>query len=174
MKITITIAFAAALACASAAFAETYYIATVTDVIGEKTFSVVTREEFRQLELDIKRKNALMQKVVAELKKEFAGNPAAHAGEKFYGDKLKPMTAKLSSQGFPDMAKAQEKVERLQEHEDNKGVEEGKKKKKLSNAEKERAVKEAEREYAIKAFGEEVVKMVEEKIAAAAAEAAAQ
>lgn len=165
------IAIAAALVCASAAFAETYFVATVTDVIGEKTFSVVTKEEAKQLDLDIKRKNALMQKVVAELKKEFAGNPAAHAGEKFYGDKLKPMTVKLS-QPFTDFDKAQDKAMKMQEHEDTKGVEDGKKKKKLSDSEKIRAVKEAEREYAIKAFGEEVVKMVEEKIAAAAAEAA--
>ena len=165
------IAIAAALVCASAAFAETYFVATVTDVIGEKSFSVVTKEEAKQLDLDIKRKNALMQKVVAELKKEFAGNPAAHAGEKFYGDKLKPMTVKLS-QPFTDFDKAQDKAMKMQDHEDNKGVEEGKKKKKLSDSEKLRAVKEAEREYAIKAFGEEVVKMVEEKIAAAAAEAA--
>ena len=171
MKNIITLA--AALVCASAAFAETYYVATVTDVVGGKSFSVVNREEAKQLDLDIRQKNALMQKVIAELKKEFAGNPAAHAGEKFYGDKLKPMTVKLS-QPFQDMEKAQERAEKMQEHEDNKGVEEGKKKKKLSNSEKERAVKEAEREYAIKAFGEEVVKKVEEKIAEIAAESAAK
>lgn len=167
------IPFAAALLCAAASFAETYFVATVTDPVGDKSFSVVSKAEARELEQDIKRKNALMQKVVSELKAEFAKNPAAHAGEKFYGDKLKPMTVKFSPP-FQDIEKAQEKAEKMQEHEDNKDLDTGKKKKKLSDSEKLRAVKEAEREYAIKAFGEEVVKMIEEKLEAAAEAAEAK
>lgn len=166
------IAFAAALACAAASFAETYFVATVTDPVGGKTFSVVSKDEARELQQDIKRKNALMQKVLAEIKADFAKNPAAHSGEKYFGDKLKPMAVKLSQQQFTDMAKAQEFADKMQEREENKDDDSGKKKKKLSDSQKMRAIKEAERDFAIKTFGEEVVKMIEEKLEAMAAEAA--
>ncbi|MBR0055899.1 MAG: hypothetical protein IJP66_01090 [Kiritimatiellae bacterium] len=161
------ILFAATLVCAAASFAENYYIATVTDFVGEKSMQVVGKEAAKELDADIRRKNALLQKVLAELQNEFKKNPEMHAGEKFYGAKLKPMTIQLS-QPFPDEEKAQDKLTKIQEREDEKAMAEtGKKKKKLSDSEKERAFKEAEREYAVKAFGEEVVRLIEEKLGAA-------
>ena len=169
MKKIITLA--AAIVCAAAAYAESYYIATVTDFTGAKTFSVVTKAEAKEIELDIKRKNALFQKVLTEIQNEFKKNPEAHKGEKFYGNRLKPMTIKLSTQPFNNLEKAQEKAEKLQAHEDGTDVDEKdakKKPKKLSDSQKLRAVKEAERDYAVKMFGEEVVKIIEERLAAAA------
>lgn len=161
---------AVAIVCAASAYAETFMIATITDFVGDKSFQVVTRADAKELEQDVKKKNVLFQKVLFEIQNEFKKDPAAHQGEKFLGAKLKPMTVKFSPP-FQDEEKARERMEKMQEHEDNKDLDTGKKKKKLSDSEKMRAVKEAEREYAIKAFGEEVVKRIEEKLQAAAAAA---
>lgn len=161
---------------AGAACAESVYVVTQTDFLGEKTFSVMSREQIKELELKVKRENALLPKVLAEIQSDFRKNPEAHSGEKFFGQKLKPK--KITAQGPLDSQKASEKVEKLQEREENKdsGNNSGnkKKKKKLSDAEKEKAFKEAQKEYAIKMFAEGVEKAVAERIAAADKEKEAQ
>ena len=156
----------------AAAGAEQYYVATMTDFTGAKTFSVLTREQCKAKELEFKQQNALLPKVIAAIEADFRKNPEAHSGEKFYGRKLKPKTIKAAP--APDYEKAQAKVERLQEREDNKDLEndadkKGKKKKKLTDAEKEKAYEEAQRQYAIQSFAEEVERQIKEKIGEAAA-----
>lgn len=157
---------------ACAACAESVYLVTLTDFLGDKTYSVMSKEQYKELEQKVKRENALLSKVLSEIQADFRKNPDAHTGEKFYGQKLKPK--KLVAQGpLSDQQKASEKAERLQEREDNKDVDSSKKKKKkLSNSEKEKAFKEAQREFAIKAFAEMVEKMIEERLAAPAEQGA--
>ena len=162
---------------AGAACAESVYVVTETDFLGEKTFSVMNKEQLKELELKVKRENALLPKVLSEIQSDFRKNPEAHSGEKFYGQKLKPK--KITVQGPLDPQRASEKVEKLQEREENKdsGNNSGnnkKKKKKLTDAEKEKAFKEAQKEYAIKAFAESVEKTIAERIAEAEKEKEAQ
>lgn len=154
----------AALAIATSAFAENYFVATVFDFLGEKTFVTVNREQAKELEAKIKTFNAMLPKIVSELQKEFQKNPSEHVGEKFLGNKLKPMKVTFSP-AFTDEAKAQERAEKLQENEDEKDVAQGKKPKKLSAAQKERAFKEAEKQIALEAFAKEINKMIEERLA---------
>ena len=170
MNFRTTLAACAALALAVAASAEQYFVVGTTDFVGNKMFKVATKEQVKEMQLAIKKENAILPKVLSEIQADFRKNPEAHAGEKFYGSKMKPKAVTVSP-AFTDFEKAQAKADKMQEHEDNKDLEKDTdkkgKKKKLSDAEKEKAYKEAQKEYAIQSFAEEVQKQVEEKLKAA-------
>ncbi len=169
MNFRITLATCAALALAVAASAEQYFVVSTSDFTGNKMFKVATKEQVKEMQLSIKKENAVLPKVLSEIQTDFRKNPEAHAGEKYYGSKIKPKAITVSP-AFTDFEKAQAKADKMQEREDNKDLEKDsdkKKKKKLSEAEQEKAYKEAQKEYAIQTFAEEVQKQVEEKLKAA-------
>ncbi len=157
MTSMLTLAVSAAIA-----FAESYYVITVTDFLGNKTFDSVTKEELKAKQLEIKQKNKLLPKVLQQIQKEMRDNPEEHEGEKFYGKKLKLMTIKFKGP-INDGAKAKEQSDKLQEKADNKEIEEAMgSKKRLSDEEKEKAYEEAQKESEIRNFAEEVEKQIEE------------
>ncbi len=166
MNFRTTLTALAVFALALAAAAEQVFVATTTDFVGNKTFKVVTKEQVKEMQLQIKKENALLPKILSEIQNDFRKNPESHAGEKYYGQKLKPKSITISP-AFTDFEKAQAKAEKLQEREDNKDLDKDEKKgkkKKLSEAEKEKAYKEAQKQYAIQTFAEDVEKRIEDKL----------
>lgn len=163
MKRTI-IATAAALMAALATGAETFYVATLTDFAGEKSFSVVTREEAKALEQKTRAQNSLLPKVIGEMQRDFNKNRDPHSHEKFYGGKMKAKRLILSPP-IQGMDKANAKADKMREREENKDVDDskkGKKKKKPTASEQERAYRDSQREYAIQQLAEEIEKRIDE------------
>lgn len=157
---------AALMAVACVASGESLYVVETTDFLGAKTFKAVTRAEAKDMELEIKRQNAMRVKVLAEIQADFAKNRDAHSDEKFYGSKIKPKTIRVMGPFAAEAAAT--KAAKMQEREDNKDLDDAKpgkgKKKKLSDSEKEKLFKEAQREIAIQNFAEEVEKQVADRL----------
>lgn len=160
---TCAIFLAAAIAILNAA-AESYYVVTTTDFLGNKSFKTMTRDQVRETQARMKRENSALPKVLNAIKRDFAANPEAHEGEKFYGGKLKPKTFKQNGP-FSDYEKAQERTDRLQNREDEKLLEKEKESdmRKLSEREKEKRYEEAKKEEAINKFAEDVQKKIDEQ-----------
>lgn len=157
----VSVAFFASIS----AFAEICFVVTTTDFTGQKEFSAMSKEEFKEHQKKINLQNKLLPKVLKEIEADFRKNPTEHEGEKYYGNKLKPK--KIKSAQMNDLGKAQEKVDKMQEKADNeevKAMKGGKGKKKLSESEKEKLYKQAEKEAQIYDFAKTVEKMIDEKI----------
>lgn len=169
MKLKFVLSILCALVMASAAVAaEAYHVVTTTDFLGNKFYSVMEKQKLKETQDKYKKMNTLLPKVLAEIKKELTQNPQDHQGEKFYGNKLKPLQIKASAP-YPDYDKAQAKADKMQEKYDNKVIEEtmggkNKKKKKMSEAEEEKAAKEARKERDISMFADDVEKRIKEII----------
>lgn len=148
-----------------AAIAESYYLLTVTDFLGKKAFYLYTREELKEATDKIKAQNRLLPKVLQEIQKDFRDNPDDHVGEKYWGKRLKPKTFKQKGP-INDHERASNQLQRLQEREDNRDLEDtlGKGKKRLTEKEKEKAFEEAQREQAIENFAYEVERIIKERI----------
>ena len=161
---TVAVMLAAAMA-AYASFAESYYVVTTTDFLGNKSFKTMTRDQVKETQAKIKRENSALPKVLNAIKRDFAANPEAHEGEKFYGGKLKPRTFKQNGP-FSDYEKAQEKTDRFQNREDEKllDMEKESDMRKLSDREKEKRFDEAKKEEAINKFAEDVQKKIDEML----------
>lgn len=150
---------------AATAAAESYYFATMTDFLGNKSFHVFTREELKTATDKMKLQNKFLPKVLQEIQKDFKANPDNHVGEKFWGNRLKAKTIKQKGP-INSYEKAQNQLQRAQEREDNKDLEKtlGKGKKRLTEKEREKAFEEAQREQAIENFAYEVERIIKQKI----------
>jgi len=158
MNIRIATALVALLFAAVSSLAESYYIVTTTDLLGEKTFSVKTAQQLKEETAVVRARASALPKVLAKMLKEWKANPEEHVG-KFHGGKMKAPTIK--SQGpISDFQKAQQKADKLTERAS--GVEDEPSKKKKSKAEKEKEYEEAMKKQEIVKFSEDVDKAIDE------------
>lgn len=175
MNIRNTLCAACALAvAASAAFAaESYFVVCTTDMVGNKTYDVKTKEELADLKKQIAAEAKVFPKAVAKLQKEWTApeNKEAHQF-RWQGQHLKPRAVK-ESQPYPDREKAMAKADKMTDKElglDDKGKK-PKAKKKLSEKEEEKLYKERMRQQELEELAQSVQKEIEAMLAAAAAPA---
>ena len=154
---TIT-ALAAVLLAAISTFAESFYVVTTTDLLGNKTFSVKNAQQLKEETAAIRARAAALPKVIAQMQKEWKAKPEEHSG-KFYGAKMKAPTIKAGSP-IADAQKAQEKADKMSERED--ASDEPQKKKKLSKAEQEKQYEESLKKQEIAKFAEDVDKAIDD------------
>ncbi len=156
---------------ASAAFAaESYFVVTTTDMVGNKTFEVKTKEEVAELKKQIALEARFFPKAVAKLQKEWEANKDAHQF-KWQGQRLKPRTVK-ESQPFADREKALARADRMMDKELGLDDKKPKARKKLSEKEEEKLFKEKMRQQELEELANAVQKEIEAMIAAAAAQPA--
>ena len=156
---------------ASAAFAaEQYFVVCFTDMVGNKTYEVKTKEEVAELKKQVAAETKCFPKAVAKLQKEWDANKDAHQF-KWQGQHLKPRTVKEVGQPYPDREKAVAKADKLTDKElglDDKDKK-PKTKKKLSEKEEEKLYKEKLRHQELEELAQSVQKEIEAMVAAAAA-----
>ncbi len=160
-----TIAASAALA------AEQYFVVCFTDMVGNKTYEVKTKEEVAELKKQVAAETKCFQKAVAKLQKEWEANKDAHQF-KWQGQHLKPRTIK-ESQPYADREKAVAKADKMTDKElglDDKDKK-PKSKKKLSEKEEEKLYKEKMRRQELEELAQSVQKEIEAMVSAAAAPA---
>ena len=159
---------------ASAAFAaEAYFVVCTTDMVGNKTYDVKTKEELAALKKQIAAEAKVFPKAVAKLQKEWTApeNKDSHQF-KWQGQHLKPRSVK-ESQPYPDRDKAMTKADKMTDKElglDDKDKK-PKPKKKLSEKEQEKLDKERMRQLEFEELAQSVQKEIEAMLAAAAAPA---
>ena len=160
---------ALAIAASAALAAEQYFVVCFTDMVGNKTYEVKTKEEVAELKKQVVAETKVFQKAVAKLQKEWTANPDAHQF-KWQGQHLKPRTVK-ESQPYPDREKAMAKADRMTDKELGLDDKKPKTKKKLSEKEEEKLYKEKMRRQELEELAQAVQKEIEAMLAAAAAPA---
>jgi hypothetical protein len=160
---------ALSFAASAALAAESYFVVTMTDMVGNKTYEVKTKEEVAELKKQVANETKFFQKAVAKLQKEWEANKDAHQF-KWQGQHLKPRTVK-ESQPYPDREKALAKADRMTDKELGLDDKKPKTKKKLSEKEEEKLYKEKMRRQELEELAQSVQKEVEAMVAAAAAPA---
>ena len=160
---------ALAIAASAALAAETYFVVCFTDMVGNKTYEVKTKEEVAELKKQVAAETKFFQKAVAKLQKEWTANPDAHQF-KWQGQHLKPRTIK-ESQPYADREKAMAKADKMTDKELGLDDKKPKTKKKLSEKEEEKLYKEKLRKQELEELAQSVQKEIEAMLAAAAAPA---
>ena len=158
---------ALAIAASAALAAEQYFVVCFTDMVGNKTYEVKTKEEVAELKKQVVAETKVFQKAVAKLQKEWTANPDAHQF-KWQGQHLKPRTVK-ESQPYPDREKAMAKADRMTDKELGLDDKKPKTKKKLSEKEEEKLYKEKMRRQELEELAQAVQKEIEAMLAAAPA-----
>ena len=159
---------AMAIAASAALAAEQYFVVTMTDMVGNKTYEVKTKEDVAELKKQVAAETKVFPKAVAKLQKEWEANKDAHQF-KWQGQHLKPRTIK-ESQPYADREKAVAKADKMTDKElglDDKDKK-PKSKKKLSEKEEEKLYKERMRKQELEELAQAVQKEIEAMIAAAA------
>ena len=159
---------AMAIAASAALAAEQYFVVCFTDMVGNKTYEVKTKEEVAELKKQVAAETKCFQKAVAKLQKEWEANKDAHQF-KWQGQHLKPRTVK-ESQPYADRDKAMAKADKMTDKElglDDKDKK-PKSKKKLSEKEEEKLYKERMRQQEFEELAQAVQKEIEAMMAAAA------
>ncbi len=152
------------IAASAALAAESYFVVTITDMVGNKTYEVKTKEEVAELTKQMAAESKVFQKAVAKLQKEWTANPDAHQF-KWQGQHLKPRTVK-ASQPYPSREKAMEKADRMTDKELGLDDKKPKSKKKLSEKEEEKLYKEKMRRQELEELAQSVQKEIEAMLAA--------
>ena len=160
---------ALAIAASAAMAAEQYFVVTLTDMVGNKTFEVKTKEEVAELKKQVAAEAKFFQKAVAKLQKEWEANKDAHQF-KWQGQHLKPRTVK-ESQPFADRDKAMARADKMTDKELGLDDKKPKTKKKLSEKEEEKLYREKLRQQEFEELAQAVQKEIEAMMAAAAAPA---
>lgn len=148
--------------CASSALAlDAYYVVTVTDMLGDKTFSVLDKEELAALKKEVALEAKYFPKALAKIQKEWTApeNKDAHQF-KWQGGKLKPRSVK-ESPAYTDKQKADDKVSKLLDKE--LGLDDSskpKRKKKLTEAEYEKQQREESRHLELKNLADDVAREI--------------
>ena len=168
---TLSAVCAMAIAASTAFAAETYFVVTMTDMVGNKTYEVKTKEEVAELKKQVAAEAKFFPKAVAKLQKEWTApeNKDAHQF-KWQGQHLKPRSVK-ESQPYADREKAMAKADKMTDKElglDDKGKK-PKAKKKLSEKEEEKLYKERMRQQELEELAQSVQKEIEAMLAAAQA-----
>lgn len=159
---------AMAIAASAALAAEQYFVVCFTDMVGNKTYEVKTKEEVAELKKQVAAETKCFQKAVAKLQKEWEANKDAHQF-KWQGQHLKPRTVK-ESQPYADREKAVAKADKMTDKElglDDKDKK-PKSKKKLSEKEEEKLYKERMRRQELEELAQSVQKEIEAMVSAAA------
>ena len=172
MNIRKTLCAVCALAiAASAAFAaETYFVVTMIDMVGNKTYEVKTKEEVAELTKQMAAEAKVFPKAVAKLQKEWEANKDAHQF-KWQGQHLKPRAVKASQTPYADREKAIAKADKMTDKELGLDDKKPKTKKKLSEKEEEKLYKERMRQQELEELAQAVQKEIDAMLAAAAAPA---
>ncbi len=160
---------AMAIAASAALAAEQYFVVCFTDMVGNKTYEVKTKEEVVELKKQVAAETKCFQKAVAKLQKEWEANKDAHQF-KWQGQHLKPRTIK-ESQPYADREKAVAKADKMTDKElglDDKDKK-PKSKKHLSEKEEEKLYKERMRRQELEELAQSVQKEIETMVSAAPA-----
>ena len=88
---------AMAIAASAALAAEQYFVVCFTDMVGNKTYEVKTKEEVAELKKQVATETKFFQKAVAKLQKEWEANKDAHQF-KWQGKDKKPKSKKKLSE----------------------------------------------------------------------------
>ncbi len=159
---------ALAIAASAALAAESYFVVTMIDMVGNKTYEVKTKEEVAELTKQMAAEAKVFQKAVAKLQKEWDANKDAHQF-KWQGQHLKPRAVKASQTPYADREKAIAKADKLTDKELGLDDKKPKTKKKLSEKEEEKLYKERMRQQEFEELAQAVQKEIEAMVAAAAA-----
>ena len=160
---------AMAMAASAAMAAETYYVVCVTDLLGDKTYEVKTKEEFAELKKQVSGEGKVFNKAVAKLQKEWNAPESKDAHQfKWQGQHLKPRTIK-ESQPFSDRDKAEAKAAKMMDREFGLDDKKQKSKKKLTEREEERLYKERLRKQELAELALAVQREIEAMVAEAQA-----
>ena len=157
---------AIAIAASAALAAEQYFVVCFTDMVGNKTYEVKTKEEVAELKKQVATETKFFQKAVAKLQKEWEANKDAHQF-KWQGQHLKPRTIK-ESQPYADREKAVAKADKMTDKELGLDDKKPKTKKKLSEKEEEKLFKEKMRQQELEDLAQSVQKEIEAMMAPAA------
>lgn len=164
---TLVAAICATFVSLSSALAlDAYYVVTITDMLGAKTFEVVDKEKLATMKKEIATEAKLFPKALSKLQKEWAESDAHQF--KWQGQKLKPRTIKESAP-MADREKASEKADKMTDKE--LGLDEPAKKtrpKKLSEKEEEKAYQESQKKKELQELAEAVKREIDEMAKAAA------
>ncbi len=165
---TLSAVCAMAIAASAAIAAESYIVVTMTDMVGNKTYEVKTKEEVAELKKQIAAEAKFFPKAVAKLQKEWTApeNKDAHQF-KWQGQHLKPRSVK-ESQPYADREKAMAKADKMTDKELGLDDKKPKAKKKLSEKEEEKLYKEKLRQQELEELAQAVQKEIEAMMAAAA------
>lgn len=159
---TILTALCATFISLSSALAlDAYYVVTITDMLGVKTYEVVDKEKLATMKKEFATETKLFPKALAKLQKDWTANPDAHQF-KWQGQKLKPRTIKESAP-MADRQKAVEKADKMTDKE--LGLDEPAKKirpKKLSEKEEEKAYQESLKKKELQELAESVKREIDE------------
>ena len=156
---------ALAIAASTALAAETYFVVCMTDMAGNKTYEVKTKEEVAELKKQVAAEAKVFEKARAKLQKEWEANKDAHQF-KWQGQHLKPRTVK-ESQPYADRDKAMAKADKMTDKELGLDDKKPKTKKKLSEKEEEKLYKERMRQQEFEELAQAVQKEIEAMLAAA-------
>ena len=161
---------AMAIAASAALAAETYFVVTLTDMVGNKTYEVKTKEEVAELTKQMAAEAKVFPKAVAKVQKEWEANKEAHQF-KWQGQHLKPRSVKASPTPYADREKAVAKADKMTDKELGLDDKKPKTKKKLSDKEEEKLYKERMRQQEFEELAQTVQKEIDAMISAAAAPA---
>ena len=153
------------IAASAALAAEQYFVVCFTDMVGNKTYEVKTKEEVAELKKQVAAETKVFQKAVAKVQKEWEANKDAHQF-KWQGQHLKPRTVK-ESQPYADRDKAMAKADKMTDKELGLDDKKPKTKKKLSEKEEEKLYKERMRQQEFEELAQAVQKEIEAMLAAA-------
>ena len=158
---------ALAIAASAALAAETYFVVTMIDMVGNKTYEVKTKEEVAELKKQIAAEAKVFDKARAKVQKEWDANKDAHQF-KWQGQHLKPRSVK-ESQPYADRDKAMAKADKMTDKELGLDDKKPKTKKRLSEKEEEKLYKERMRQQELEELAQTVQKEIEAMLAAAPA-----
>ena len=161
---------ALAIAASAAIAAETYFVVTMIDMVGNKTYEVKTKEEVAELTKQMAAEAKVFPKAVAKIQKEWDANKDAHQF-KWQGQHLKPRAVKASQTPYADREKAIAKADKMTDKELGLDDKKPKTKKKLSEKEEEKLYKERMRQQELEELAQAVQKEIDAMLAAAAAPA---
>lgn len=163
-KSKILSAIAALAVSAAPLFAlDQYFVVTLTDMTGEKTFYVREKDEVKELQKTIAAEAKLFPKILAAKKKEWDAEPDTHEF-KWQGNKLKPRQIKVSSP-YADKEKADAKADKLTDKE--LGIDDDstkKKKKKQTDADKEKEYQESLKLNELKSLAQDIQKELDKQL----------
>ena len=160
------------IAASAALAAETYFVVTMIDMVGNKTYEVKTKAEVAELTKQMAAEAKVFPKAVAKVQKEWEANKDAHQF-KWQGQHLKPRAVKASQTPYADREKAMAKADKMTDKE--LGLDDKDKKpkanKKLSEKEEEKLYRERLRRQELEELAQTVQKEIEAMMAPAAAPA---
>ena len=159
---------ALAIAASAALAAETYFVVTMIDMVGNKTYEVKTKEEVAELTKQMAAEAKVFPKAVAKVQKEWEANKDAHQF-KWQGQHLKPRAVKASQTPYADREKAMAKADKMTDKELGLDDKKPKTKKRLSEKEEEKLYKERMRQQELEELAQTVQKEIEAMLAAAPA-----